>query len=216
MNPPEVQKTYEDVDNPSHGTVRSARWSLLSIEELEGITEVRLGTELKEKSLFLEVRYRLGSRLEMVMTTTNKGDHGVSYCYALHSYFAISDIASVAVDGFDGAEYLDMIDGWKPKLQEGYITVEEEVDRLYPGGAKALKLLDAGWQRQIEIHSPESNSTVVWNPWVEKASRTSQMLAEDFRQFICIETAKVGDDFVSLAAGESETLTLMLSSKSLT
>lgn len=213
MNPAEVQDSFADVDNPSHGPVRSQQWALLSVEENAKNTEVCLQIEYPEKGLILRVTYTLGAALKVELETLNNGADEIGFCLALHSYFAVSDIGSVAIEGLDQCRYSDMIDEGKEKTQQGHVFIEEEVDRLYYGASEPIKLLDEGWARQLEISCSKSNSTVVWNPWVEKASRTSQMLAEDYQKFLCIETARAGEDFVRLPTGESFVLELNIASK---
>lgn len=213
MNPKEVQDHFADVDNPSHGPVRSQQWTLLSVTENEENTVICLQTEYVEKSLSLRVTYTLGTVLSMELEVFNYGSDAIAFCAALHSYFAISDITNVAVTGLEQCRFRDMIDGDKEKTQQGYIMVEEEVDRLYFHNAHPIKLLDEGWARQLEISCNESKSAVVWNPWVDKSLRTSQMLADDYQKFICIETARAGDNFVQLPAGERFSLQLNVASK---
>lgn len=213
MNPTEVQDSFDNVEHPSHGPVRSQQWILLSVVENAHDTKVCLQADYSEKELSLRVTYTLGTTLSMEVEAINNSPNSIAFCAALHSYFAISDIGSVAVNGFDQCRYSDMIDEGQDKTQQGYIMVEEEVDRLYFNGSNPIRLLDEGWARQLEISCAESSSTVVWNPWVDKAQRTSQMLPDDYQKFICIETGRVGEDFVQLPAGESFRLQLNIASK---
>lgn len=215
MNSEEVQSNFADIENPSHGTVRDRVWDIVAVEENSTVTRVTLQTSLEEKNLLLEACYSIGSELEMTLTTTNQSSHDVAFSCALHSYFAISDIADVAVTGLDGCQYIDMIDEMSVKTQDGDIRVDQEVDRMYSDVTDPITLVDKSWQRQVVVKSENSQSTIVWNPWVEKCQRTSQLLDDDYRKFICIETAKTGQDFVALPAGSAYQLDLKISSRSL-
>jgi glucose-6-phosphate 1-epimerase len=48
---------------------------------------------------------------------------------------------------------------------------------------------------------------VIWNPWQEAIADFSDLDKENFRDFICIETANAANDKVILEAGQSHTIT---------
>lgn len=206
-----VQDNFADIEAPSHGLVRNRLWQLEAVSDDATATHVHLCTVLEEKPLKLEVIYRFSDQVTIELISTNLSDDKMCFAQALHTYFAISDIADVRVQGLDSYEYLDMIDGHILKVQQGDVRVSEEVDRLYMQVPSEIKLVDAGWQRSIYLNSKNSRSTVIWNPWVEKSKGLSQFADEDYQRMICIETARAGVDFVDLAGGQQHKLTLTLS-----
>lgn len=70
---------------------------------------------------------------------------------------------------------------------------------------------DPGLQRRIHIAKTGSHSTVVWNPWAEKALKLGDMGDDGFRSMLCVESANALDDIVSVAAGKEHRLTTIIS-----
>ena len=62
---------------------------------------------------------------------------------------------------------------------------------------------DAAWNRRIFVEKSGSNSTVVWNPWIEKTQTMADMAPDDWKEMICVETANAAENAVRLAPGES-------------
>lgn len=50
---------------------------------------------------------------------------------ALHSYFSVADIDGVSIDGLQGRDYLDQLDGHRVRRTEGVLLICGEVDRVY-------------------------------------------------------------------------------------
>ena len=60
--------------------------------------------------------------------------------------------------------------------------------------------------RSILVEKLGSYSTVVWNPWIEKAKAMPDFGDQEFRKMICIEAANAGSDSRILIPGVSHTL----------
>jgi glucose-6-phosphate 1-epimerase len=106
--------------------------------------------------------------------------------------------------------YIDCLDEWHEKTQQGPIIINQEIDRIYRTGS-TIKI-NEGDTRSIALQSQGSNSTVVWNPWVEKAKRLSHFADQAYREMLCIETANAEQDSVSLEPGQQHHLSLTISS----
>src|ERR1700730_10047633 len=121
---------------------------------------------------------------------------------ALHSYFAVGDIAQVAVSGLEGTTYIDKTDGLKRK-QTGNeaIRLTKETDQVHLNTTATCVVEDALWQRRIVIEKAGSESTVVWNPWAEKTKGLKDMAPEEWREMICVEAANAVDNAVMVASG---------------
>jgi D-hexose-6-phosphate mutarotase len=153
----------------------------------------------------------LAAGLHIALTTRNTGASAFRLTQALHTYFAIRDIARVRVDGFDGLAYLDKLEGHARKRWHGPIRFEGEVDRVYIGHTGAAEIRDEAAGRTIRIEKSGSASSVVWNPWIAKCNRLGDMGPEGYRTMVCVETANAGDDVVTLAPGATHTLAATLS-----
>ena len=200
-----------DKSLPAHGFSRIAMFELTSVKELNSeTTEVTLLLEDDEEShkiwdfsFKLEVIFTIGESLSVAMRTTNTDSKEFMITQALHSYFGVSNILNVKIEGLDACSYVDTLSDAK-ELQVGEIIINAECDRVYQEVKSDIVLKDDN--RSIRVQSEGSSSVVVWNPWIEKGSRMSGMQAKAYKEFVCIETANAFDDFVLIKAGESHSL----------
>jgi glucose-6-phosphate 1-epimerase len=127
---------------------------------------------------------------------------------ALHTYFAVSDVRRVGIAGLEGAPYLDKVEAFAKKRGEAApIAIASETDRVYPGALGTASIVDADWQRRIGVHKSGSATTVVWNPWVDKARSMSDFGDDEWKDMVCVESANAGDDAVTLAPGATHVIT---------
>ena len=129
--------------------------------------------------------------------------------------FEVSDIQQVQVSGLHDCHYLETLDDWQLRQQQGALRFSGETDRIYLGLPDCLYLDDPLWQRRLCLESQGSRSAILWNPWQDKAQRLSQFPAQAWQQMLCIETANVWDDCLHLAPGAQHSLQLRLSSQAL-
>jgi glucose-6-phosphate 1-epimerase len=66
----------------------------------------------------------------------------------------------------------------------------------------AVELLDPVSRRSIHIAKENSRTTVIWNPWADKARAMSDLGDEEWTQMLCIETSNVLDYAATLAPGQ--------------
>ena len=210
-------KHPSDSELPQHGFARTSLWELLEVGEIdEHTSEVRLQLQSSVRSLQLwPHKFELilvitvGRRLTLALTTRNCDVHPFEISAALHSYFAVEDVEKVHVEGFAGKSYFDNLTG-EEHTQQGYITVFEEVDRVYRKVEYPLTLQDQA--RTLHIDAQGSSSAVVWNPWIEKCTAMADMEDDAYKTMLCIETANAPGDARMLAPGEEHTLTSVISS----
>ena len=201
---------------PAHGFVRNQDWQLSGIS-CPSVNETHVTLTLVvdgqdplwpfRTQLFLQVH--IGETLSLSLETTNLSDRPMAFTQALHSYFTVSHIDAVSIDGFDKVDYIDALDGWEVKTQEGPIKIKEEVDRVYQSAPSPIKLQTG--EGVVNIESENSQSTIVWNPWVEKSARLSQFKDDDYQNMVCIETANAVDDIITLESQQSYTLSVTIS-----
>ena len=202
-----------DPSKPKHGFVRNRRWTVVSTGSTSQLTELTLRTEAAPEDAALwphqaEVSLRVvaGAILYLELTTRNTGSQGFELTQALHSYFRVSDVAKVAVEGFDGLEYLDKVDAYARKRQSGLIAITGETDRIYLGHAGAAVIHDSELGRGIIVNKSGSASSVVWNPWERLARELGDIGENGYRRMLCVETANAGDDVVRIEPGNQHTL----------
>lgn len=194
---------------PAHGFARSLVWEPIEAQSLaDGAT--RLGFRLIANDASqtqwphatpLEIRYTLGAALEIELLTRNATETPVVIGEALHTYFAVSDVRQIRVEGLDGSDYLDKADGGQRKRQTGAITFSGETDRVYLGTEADCLIVDPGLNRRIRVEKRGSRSTVVWNPWDEKARRLGDMAEDGYLGMVCVESANAAEDVVTVPPG---------------
>ncbi|AZE64153.1 MULTISPECIES: D-hexose-6-phosphate mutarotase [Pseudomonas] len=218
---PQSVKAMRKSEQPAgaHGFVRTALWELAetAIEgealRIELVLPVPAGGFPDwPHQVNLKLSLLLDDRLHIQLTSHNLGTGTVTLSQALHTYFAVSDVRNVQVEGLDGLAYIDTADGWTEKQQAGQLQFTAETDRIYLDTPAQLSIVDQDWQRRVQLTSQGSNSTVVWNPWTERAKALDDMADDGWQGMLCIETANVLDDVVSLAPGESHTLGVSITS----
>ncbi len=213
-----IQAQHRNPANaPAHGGVRGLDWQLQDIDNQGEAVELHFSFDTRQHALpdwphaaELQLRIRLDQRLQLSLSSHNHGDQPLALSQALHSYFAVSDIRQVQVEGLQGCRYIETLEDWQERQQAGALAFSGETDRIYLNVPPRLSLLDSGWQRRIHVEAGHSRSAVLWNPWIDKAQRLSHFANDAWQRMLCIETANVWDDCVELAPGASHSLDLSL------
>lgn len=194
-----------------HGWARTSAWSLDQADDRQLVLSLAPRDGLAARYVV-----RAGAELELEFTAINAGSSVATVEVALHAYFEISDPTAVYISGLEGATYLDRIAGGARARQEGVVTIGGEVDRTFVGHAGTVELWDPGLRRKIIIRKERSNSTVVWNPWIDKARAMADFGDEEYQQMVCIEPANAGEDALLLKPGESHLTRVVIAVEPLT
>ena len=203
----------DDPKAPAHGFVRTRAWQLESITHAGDAVTVSMFTESDASTkkwwpaeFRLIHRVTFGSELSLELMLTNTGTPSLRFEEALHAYFRIGDIDNARVRGLDATSYLDKTDSYRKKLQQGEIAITSETDRVYLDTSGAVELEDPVLHRRIGITKEGSRTTVVWNPWAQKAHSMSDLAGDEWKQMICIETSTVADFAVDLRPGQQHVM----------
>ena len=199
----------QGLGRPSHGIARTRLWSVRGTASTpEGETEITLGLVDTPETLaiwphafHLALQITVGATLQLALTTRNTGEAPFAITQALHSYFTVGDIAMTTVTGLDGCHYTDKAAGGAVKQQAGAVAFAAEVDRIYTGAPAELALVDGALQRSVHIHAEGSRTAVVWNPWATLAAGMADLQDDEYRRFVCMETANAGDEVVTVPPG---------------
>ena len=203
-----------DSDLPAHGFARTTPWQLLCVEELDN-QNIRITFTTKPLSetehmwpadTQVEYKITIGPKLEMELLTHNNGSEAITIGQALHTYFKVSDVSTVMLHGLSDTRYLDKVDNFQEKRQNGPVTINQEVDRIYLDTAGECVIEDKGLKRNIAIIKIGSKSTVVWNPWEATANKMGDLGEEGYKQMLCVESANAADDVVTIEPGTSHHL----------
>ena len=203
----------DDPKAPAHGFVRTKSWQLQSITQVGHAVAVSMFTESDEGTkeswpadFCLVHRVTFGRELSLELVVTNTGKTSLRFEEALHTYHRVGNIEKTRVRGLDGVEYLDKTDSNRKKMQHGEIVVASETDRVYLNTLDEIELDDPVLGRRTRVTKENSGTTVVWNPWVQKAHSLSDFADDEWMRMICLETSNVSDFAVVLAPGQQHTM----------
>ncbi|MFA7231872.1 MAG: D-hexose-6-phosphate mutarotase [Victivallaceae bacterium] len=193
---------------PAHGFARISEWQFADAGRLDSgatwlelkLTEKDIDEQFKDFPFEAVLHITVGNVLEVALQIKNTGEKEICFSAALHSYFNISDINQIAVSGLAGREYLDTLNNTQA-VQNGKITVNAEIDRVYLDTEDACVIEDSGYNRTIRIAKSGSRSTVIWNPWIDKSKRMPDFGDEEYHNMICVETTNAQNDARSLEPG---------------
>ena len=204
----------KDESLPQHGFARIMPWELEDFYESDkGVTvsSFKLTDSKQTMNMWphrfeLTLHVEVSKALKIRLVTKNKDERPFEITQALHSYFFVGDIGQVEIDGLDGKEYVDVTTG-KSHVQKGPLVIDGETDRIYRHKA-TCRLVDKSIGRTITVEPKGSGSTVVWNPWKEKACSLPDFPDDGYRNMVCIEAANSGvmDDKVVVDPGQEYTL----------
>jgi len=200
--------------SPFHGFARTAPWGVIATgvhqngnaEVVLRLHDSELTRTIWPYSFELEQRIHIGDVLSLELSTRNTGASPFQITQAAHTYFSIGDISGIRIYGLDGVSYLDKVDSFRRKKQQGPVTIDREVDRIYQKVRAPLMIHDPSFQRGIEIESQGSETAVVWNPWIKISAESEDLADDDYRRFVCVETANAADEVIRIEPGAQHTM----------
>src|SRR6516165_2634109 len=205
---------------PQHGFARTATWHLDGAETAGG-RSLTLTLSLGDGDVgspFWPERFRaiytatFAQTLSLCLAVQNRAKHPIVFEEALHSYFAISNVTEIAVSGLAGTTYIDKTDADRRKVQAADLaTITAETDRVYLDTPGQCIIEDRGWRRRIVIEKDGAASSVVWNPWAEKAVAMADLGDPAWRSMVCVETGNIADNEVRLAADAEHKMSTAIS-----
>jgi len=206
-----------------HGFARTVLWDVVSSSKLDNgsiniafrIADIKDGQWTTEAPA--EMHMSIGDTLELELVTENKTSESITVGDALHTYFTVGDVRNIKIRGLDACEYIDKVDAGARKKQEGHVTIDSEVDRIYLDQGQDVVIRDETLARRICIEKQNSHSTIVWNPWIDKCVAMGDFGSNDgYLNMVCVESANADEDVVQLPAGESHTLWVRYSVEKIT
>lgn len=206
----------ERLGRPNHGFARTRLWQVIDTEARpNGDTVVTLGLDdsadtlaLWPHAFALRLTVCVGRSLSLSLSTRNTGATPLRLTQALHTYLTVQDSAQASVHGLEGCTYTDNARSGQgaQRQQTGPVRFQGEVERIYHPSPAQLSLNEGADTPTIELHSEGSASTVVWNPGTDIATTFADLQPGGEQRFVCIETANVAQDAITLPAGAEHRL----------
>ncbi|KAK1608720.1 hypothetical protein QYE76_032393 [Lolium multiflorum] len=155
-------------------------------------------------SFEFRLRIALGALGDLSLTSrirnTNTDGRPFSYTFAYHTYFSVSDISEVRVEGLETMDYLDLK---KERCTEqgDAIVFESEVDKVYLSTPPKVAIIDHEKKRTFVVTKEGLPDVVVWNPWDKKAKAMQDFGDSEYKHMLCVEPAAV-EKPITLKPGE--------------
>jgi glucose-6-phosphate 1-epimerase len=212
---------------PGHGFVRTRLWSVEETETVEHggpdapageapytVLGLRLTDSDETRRIWpnafsARLTVRLGADLDVTLEVEHTGDESdppLVCSGALHSYLAVGDATRISLTGLEGTRYVDKAGGGATRDQQGPVTIGAETDRIYLDTAGPVTVDDPALGRRLVVSKGGSTTTVVWNPWIERARAVPDLADDDYLRFVCVEAVNTLGDSVTLRPGERHRL----------
>lgn len=190
FGPIPVQLNPQSFSHPNHGPVRTLLWQCLEQHITEHSTSVTLEVLIRELPYYNEP-----VRLTLSVTLTGKAlqldlncNQSLKQQAALHSYFKVADLKGVRLTPLPSKYYDKLKDGQLVNA-DTLLQFDQEIDRIYPATGNRLNLETQGIK--LDLHQQGHDATVVWNPGQIRCQTMSDLLADSYQQFVCVESAKL-------------------------
>ncbi|XWS50050.1 hypothetical protein CRYUN_Cryun12cG0054900 [Craigia yunnanensis] len=159
----------------------------------------------------LRVSLTADGNLSLISRIRNINYKPFSFSIAYHTYFSISDISEVRVEGLETLDYLNNLCQRERFTEQGdALTFESEVDRVYLGSKDIIAIFDHERKRTFLIQKEGLPDFGVWNPWEKKSKTIVDFGDEEYKQMLCVNGAAV-EKPITLKPGEEWTGRLELS-----
>ena len=180
---------------PKHGFARNLAWELeaQTLDAQQGRLVLRLTDGPATRAFWpraFEARLVLdlsSGALQLTLIVRNTDVQPLAFTGALHTYFAVDDIAQVRLEGLQGqAEWDSVVDRHATGISP--LRFDAEFDRVYDAAPEPLLLREAAHTLAI-AQSPSWAQTVVWNPGQDKV--LPDLPAGGHARMLCVEAAQV-------------------------
>jgi glucose-6-phosphate 1-epimerase len=207
-----------DSEKPMHGFARLMYWEVIEVaSQPAGETLVRLQLCSSEKTkaywnydFCAEMTIIVGKTLSVTLKVTNTSQETLEYTSALHSYFSLSAIENISIEGLQDTKYIDQLAPGDYIQESAVLEIEKAETRHYQDTEATCVINDPVYRRRISIAKSGSKTTTVWNPGEEFCKKIDDLHDDAFHTFVCVETVNAFDDVIKLSPGDThETSTVI-------
>ncbi|NOR74213.1 MAG: hypothetical protein GQ525_03535 [Draconibacterium sp.] len=204
-----------DPEKPNHGFARLMYWNVIETSSKKtGETLVRLQLCSTDDTktywpydFCAEMTIIVGQTLKATLKVTNTSTETLEYTSALHSYFNLSSIENITIDGLQNTKYHNQLEPGDFVQEEEKLEIKNAVTRHYYDTESPCVITDPIFGRRIRIEKSGSKVTTVWNPGEEGCAQTNDLTDDSFYNFVCVETVNAFNDVIKLAPDESHETT---------
>ncbi|NQU32789.1 MAG: D-hexose-6-phosphate mutarotase [Bacteroidetes bacterium] len=200
-----------DSDKPMHGFARLMYWDVLEVTaQPTGETFVRLQLCSSEETMeywppnfCAEMIIVVGKTLSATLKVTNTSSEPFEYTSALHSYFSLSAIENITIEGLQNTKYIDQVESGDFVQELPALEIQKAETRHYYDTDATCVINDSIYGRRISVAKSGSKITTVWNPGEEACSKMDDLPDDAYHTFVCVETVNAFNDVIKLAPGET-------------
>ncbi|KAL8168065.1 hypothetical protein V2J09_009564 [Rumex salicifolius] len=145
----------------------------------------------------LRLRIMLGPDGELtldsrVKNTNTDNRKPFKFRFAYHTYFSVSDIGEIRVEGLETTDYFDNTKNGQRFTEQGNaITFEAELDKVYLSTQQKISIVDHEKRRTTVLRKEGLPDAVVWNPWDKKAKAIADFGDKQYRNMLCVQAAAI-------------------------
>ncbi|CAN1190794.1 Putative glucose-6-phosphate 1-epimerase [Linum perenne] len=152
------------------------------------------------------IRIALGPGGDLMLTSrirnTETDGKPFTFTFAYNTYFYVTDISEVRVEGLETLDYLDNLKDRDRVTEQGdAITFESELDKLYLSTPTKIAILDHERKRTFVLRKDGLPDAVVWNPWDKRAKAIADLGDEEYKHMLLVGAACV-EKPITLKPGE--------------
>lgn len=188
-----------------HGFARNLEWSMVEASWLSDPCLIFQLTNNEETMAMWPHAFKLLYVVRLTeeglytdLQVMNTGDDAFSFTGALHSYFDVSSLDKLKINGgFKGSTYLDKLQDPAADVEESAdsLVIKEAYDRVYKGVTGTVELEDSGKANKLAISASQGwTDTVLWSPYGDEGM--------GYNGFVCAEVACAVDP-VTVEPGKS-------------
>ncbi len=207
-----------DAGKPQHGFGRLLYWEVVETASLpNGETSIRLQLASSDETktywphdFCADMTIQVGRKLKVSLKVVNTSSAAFEYSCALHSYFSVSSIGSIAISGLQNTRYHNQLQPGEFIQETPGLLIEQAETRHYYDTEAPVVINDNAFRRNIRIEKSGSRVTTVWNPGEETCARISDLPDQAYQVFVCVETVNAFNDTITLAPEEAHETTAVI------
>jgi glucose-6-phosphate 1-epimerase len=207
-----------DKSMPQHGFARILDWEVSKTEMLpNGESKIALQLCSSEETkkywphdFCAEMIFTVGNKLSVSLKVTNQSNEVLDYTCALHSYFSLSAIQNISIEGLENTLYQNQLDGGEYLQESELLEITQAETRHYYDTETTCVIDDPIYKRRIRIEKEGSRNTTVWNPWAEACEQMGDVPDDAYETFVCLETVNKINNSIKLSPGENHETTAII------
>ncbi len=207
-----------DPEKPLHGFGRLMNWDVVETKILptdETMVRLQLCSSAETKAYWpfdfcAEMGIKIGQKLVVSLKVTNTSAQAFEYSCALHSYFYLSAIENITIEGLENTRYYNQLQPGDYVQEDAELKISQAETRHYLNTEEPCIISDSIFRRRIKVEKTGSRVTTVWNPWQETCATIGDMPDNAWETFVCIEAVNAFDDTIKLLPQETHEISALI------